>query len=46
MGAEYEKWYRQHFQSSDIRRHELQHEELLIRYSKEWVEEIVSCCDI
>lgn len=46
MGAEYEKWYRQHFQSPDIRRHELQHEELLIRYSKEWVEEIVSCCGI
>lgn len=27
MGAEYEKRYRQHFQSPDIRRHDLQHEE-------------------
>lgn len=46
MGVEYEKRYRQHFRSPDIRRHELQHEELLMRYPKEWVQEIVSCCGI
>lgn len=44
MGVEYEKRYRQHFKSPDIRRHDLQHEELLMRYPKEWVREIVSCC--
>lgn len=46
MGAEYEKRYQQHFKSPDIRRHELQHEELLMRYPDEWVREIVSCCSI
>lgn len=44
MGVEYEKRYRRHFKSPDIRRHDLQHEELLMRYPKEWVREIVSCC--
>lgn len=46
MGAEYEKRYRQHFKSPDIRRHDLQHEELLMRYPNEWLQEIVSCCGI
>lgn len=46
MGAEYEKRYRQHFKSPDIRRHGLHHEELLMRYPKEWVQEIVSCCGV
>lgn len=30
----------------DIRRHELQHEELLMRYPDKWLWEIVSCCGI
>lgn len=46
MGAEYEKRYRQHFRSPDIRRHELQHEELLMCYPDKWLWEIVSCCGI
>lgn len=46
MGLEYEKRYRQHFKSPDIRRHDLQHEELLMRYPNEWMQEIVSCCGI
>ena len=44
MGEEYLRRYRQHFQNPDIRRHELQHEELLIRYPERWTEEIRNCC--
>lgn len=44
MGREYEKRYQQHFQNPDIRRHDLQHEELLIQYPEKWVEEIQRCC--
>lgn len=40
MGEQYLERYNQHFNEPDIRRHELQHEELLMRYPKEWVEEI------
>lgn len=46
MGEKYEERYKKHFRSPDIRRHDLQHEELLMRYPKEWVQEIVSCCGI
>lgn len=46
MGERYEKRYRQHFKSPDIRRHNLQHEELLMRYPDKWVGEVVSCCGI
>lgn len=46
MGVEYKKRYRQHFKSPDIRRHNLQHEELLICRPDEWVREIVNCCGI
>lgn len=46
MGEKYEKRYRQHFKSPDIRRHDLQHEELLMRYPDKWVREVVSCCCI
>ena len=44
IGEEYLRRYRQHFQNPDIRRHEMQHEELLIRYPERWTEEIKSCC--
>ena len=44
MGEEYLRRYRQHFQDPDIRRHEMQHEELLICYPERWAEEIRSCC--
>ena len=44
MGEKYPRRYRQHFQNPDIRRHELQHEELLICYPERWAEEIKSCC--
>lgn len=46
MGEKYEKRYRQHFKSPDIRRHDLQHEELLMRYPNEWVREVERCCGI
>lgn len=44
MGVEYEKRCRQHFQNPDIHRHDLQHEELLVRYPKKWVEELRRRC--
>lgn len=44
MGEKYPERYRQHFANPDIRRHELQHEELLMRYPKEWVQEVLDCC--
>lgn len=43
MGEKYEERYKKHFRSPDIRRHEMHHEELLMRHPKEWVQEIVSC---
>lgn len=44
MGEEYEKRYRQHFHAPDIRRHDLQHEELLVRHPKEWAAEVRRSC--
>lgn len=44
MGGKYEERYRKHFQTPDIRRHDLQHEELLVCRPDEWVREIVRCC--
>jgi hypothetical protein len=46
MGEEYEKRYLQHFKNPDLRRHDLQHEELLVCYPEKWVQEICSCCRI
>jgi hypothetical protein len=44
MGEEYEKRYRQHFKSPDIRRHDLQHEELLVCQPENWAAEVWRCC--
>lgn len=46
MGGEYLRRYRQHFKAPDIRRHDMQHEELLICHPERWVEEIKSCCQL
>lgn len=46
MGEMYEERYRQRFRHPDIRRHNLQHEELLARYPERWAEEIRRCCDM
>lgn len=43
MGEQYEARYRKHFQNPDIRRHEMQHEELLVCYPQRWAEEIRAC---
>lgn len=40
MGEKYEKRYLKYFKEPDICRHELLHEELLVLYPKEWVEEV------
>jgi pimeloyl-ACP methyl ester carboxylesterase len=44
MGEEYEKRYRQHFKNPDIRRHDLQHEELLVCQPVNWAAEVRHCC--
>lgn len=44
MGKEYEKCYHQHFRNLDIRRYDLQHEQLLTQYPEKWVEKIRCCC--
>lgn len=44
MGEKYAERYCQHFQNPDIRRHDLQHEELLICCPERWVEEVKDCC--
>ncbi|MBP1736781.1 MAG: 2-hydroxy-6-oxo-6-phenylhexa-2,4-dienoate hydrolase [Oscillospiraceae bacterium] len=44
MGEKYLDRYRKHFANPDIRRHNLQHEELLMRYPEKWAEEVLHCC--
>ena len=44
MGAKYLDRYKHYFKDPDIRRHDLQHEELLFCHPEQWVEEIKSCC--
>lgn len=44
MGEQYLERYRKHFAKPDIREHDLQHEELLLSYPKEWAEEVKRCC--
>ena len=40
MGEKYEKRYCTYFKNPDIRRHNMQHEELFCCHSAEWVEEV------
>ena len=40
MGKKYEKRYWTYFKNPDIRRHNMQHEELFCCHSAEWVEEV------
>lgn len=46
MGEKYLARYQKHFKNPDIHCHDMQHEELLICYPKEWVKEIRKCCGI
>ncbi|MCM1039369.1 MAG: alpha/beta hydrolase [Ruminococcus sp.] len=46
MGEQYLKRYHAHFKEPDIRRHEMQHEELLVCYPKRWAEEVKACCKL
>ncbi|MDO5424610.1 MAG: alpha/beta hydrolase [Eubacteriales bacterium] len=45
MGEKYLRRYQQHFKNPDIRRHDMQHEELLICYPERWVQEVKDCCE-
>ena len=40
MGKKYEKRYWTYFKNPDIRRHNMQHEELFCCHSAEWVKEV------
>ena len=44
MGERYEARYRQHFKDPDIRAHDMQHEELLVCYPRQWADEVRKCC--
>lgn len=44
MGEQYEVRYCRHFKDPDIRRHDRQHEELLVRDPEQWTEEVRRCC--
>ena len=46
MGEIYLERYHKHFKNPDIRRHDMQHEELLICYPEQWVEEVKKCCGL
>lgn len=46
MGAQYEARYRQHFKNPDIRRHDLNHEELLVHYPERWAAEVRRSCGL
>ena len=46
MGDKYLDRYNKHFKAPDIRRHNMQHEELLICYPEQWTEEVKKCCKI
>ena len=46
MGEEYLERYHRHFENPDIRRHDMQHEELLICFPEQWAEEVRKCCGV
>ena len=46
MGEKYLERYHRHFKNPDIRRHEMQHEELLVCYPRQWAEEVRNCCKL
>lgn len=46
MGERYLERYHRHFENPDIRRHDMQHEELLICHPEMWTEEVRKCCEL
>ncbi|NJP39778.1 alpha/beta hydrolase [Oscillospiraceae bacterium HV4-5-C5C] len=46
MGAKYLARYEKHFKAPDIRRFDLQHEELLLCLPQRWAAEVRACCGI
>ena len=46
MGRKYEKRYCTYFKNLDIRRHNMQHEELFCCHSEEWVEEVRKAVEV
>ena len=46
MDGQYEARYRRHFKDPDIRRHDMQHEELLACYPQRWADEVRHCCEM
>ncbi|MDO5538658.1 MAG: alpha/beta hydrolase [Eubacteriales bacterium] len=44
MGEQYEARYRQHFKDPDIHCYDMQHEELLVGYPRQWADEVRRCC--
>lgn len=46
MGPQYLERYERHFKAPDIRRHEMQHEELLACHPEQWAQEVARCCGL
>lgn len=44
MGEKYLARYQRHFAAPDIRRHDMQHEELMVREPEQWAAEVRRCC--
>ena len=44
MGEKYEARYLEHFANPDIRRHDMNHEELFFAHPQQWCSEVLSCC--
>lgn len=44
MGEKYLLRYQRHFKTPDIRQHDMQHEELLVRDPEQWMAEVRRCC--
>ena len=44
MGDKYEARYLEHFANPDIRRHDMNHEELFFAHPRQWCSEVLSCC--
>ena len=44
MGEEYLHRYQKHFVNPVIHNFDMEHEELLMLYSEQWIEEVKYCC--
>ena len=46
MGEQYLERYCKHFKKPVIHRFDMEHEELLVLYPQQWMENVIKCCDL